>query len=119
MGMFDSITVSYPGVRPGRYQTKDLVCELDEYELRHDGRLVSVHQFDSDEQKQIIFTGTGEVCFYNDFDEGTGWTEYSAYFSKGKLLHLEQTSPANAKTSGPTTDTASTPGVGGSAASPC
>jgi hypothetical protein len=32
------------------------------------------------------------------------------------LVHL---SSPNAKTSGPTADTASTPGVGGSAASPC
>ena len=93
MGMYDTITVSYPGIRPGRYQTKDLECQLDEYEFRQDGSLVSVHQFGADEQQHIIFTWTGEVRFY-DTVEGI-WHEWSAYFSHGKLLHLEQVCPAN------------------------
>lgn len=98
MGMHDSITVRHPACRPGCYQSKDLECGLDEYELREDGTLVSVYQFTTDGREEILFTETGEVRFYGDFD-GV-WVEYSAYFSKGKLLHIEQTSPPNPAVTG-------------------
>jgi hypothetical protein len=85
MGLYDSVRVSYPGVIPGHYQTKDLDCEMDHYELGADGSLVSVEQFGAETQERIPFTGTGEVRFYSD--RGAKWTEYSAYYVAGRLIH--------------------------------
>ena len=95
MGMYDTIRTNHPLVRPGEYQTKELECGLYEYEFREDGSLVCTYRFGADEQAVRPITSTGEVCFYTDFNDGTGWHCYSAYFSKGKLIHLEQLSPPN------------------------
>jgi hypothetical protein len=100
MGMYDIIRTNHPLVRPGEYQTKDLECGLDEYKFREDGSLVCTYRFGADEHTVRPITLTGEVCFYTDFRDGTGWHEYSAYFSRGKLIHLEQLSPPNRELTG-------------------
>jgi hypothetical protein len=96
MGMYDTIESKHAKVGPGEFQTKDLICELCHFELREDGALVNVRQpLAEGPDKAVAFTGTGEVRFYKSGDESsTDWIEWSAYYSKGKLIHIEQISGA-------------------------
>lgn len=94
MGLHDTISVSYPGIPPGDYQTKDLECGLDIYELRSDGTLVSVVQFGAETTREIPFTSTGEVrfCSYR----GGKLVEYSAYYVAGRMKALVMIYPEHA-----------------------
>lgn len=111
MGMFDQLTCRYPltvdGANARCYQTKDLECRMDNYEIREDGTLWHedydagveespdaslgfwIHR-DNKRWEQIKFTG--EVRFYGMLRETEpyGWIEWSAYFADGMLkeLHL-------------------------------
>lgn len=81
MGMYDTISVRYPlPVDPPlpigeKFQTKDLGCDLDEYDLTEDGEL---HLDGS------LCSFTGVVRFYAMLD-GRGWVEFEAHFQGGWL----------------------------------
>lgn len=107
MGMFDQLTCRYPLPNPKAVgvlcQTKDTPAQyLDNYEIREDGSLWH-EAYDVEDQSDPKAEGlarlrgmlarvrkhwepcrfTGEIVFYaNDF-------EYSAYFVRGQLKHLE------------------------------
>ena len=102
MGMFD-----YLNFKGHQYQSKDTPRQvMDQYEIREDGTLW-VHSYDCEwvEDKNDWLGGrlnhfnyrweqlegfTGEIVFYRNLDkEYKIWEEYSAYFVKGKLMHLE------------------------------
>ena len=100
MGMYDNLRCHYPlpidSANDRLYQTKDLDCLMNDYEIREDGTLWHMAY---DEPVEM----TGEVRFYelllepgqdlNDHTRESGWIEWSAYFVKGKLAqgpHLIQ-----------------------------
>ena len=114
MGMFDNITCRYPLPVPGAndldYQTKDTDAQaLDSYEIREDGTLwhenydVEDHSDPNAEGlarikgmmtrvnerwEQVL--GTGEIVFYTSLDDNhRGWLQWSAYFVRGQLKHVE------------------------------
>jgi hypothetical protein len=115
MGMFDYLRCAYPlpakGANELSYQTKDLDCGLDVYEIREDGTLwhedydVEDHS-DPNEEGLMRLCGmlsrvnkkwnrveyTGEVRFYTSWldNPSRGWIEWSSYFVNGQLkeLHL-------------------------------
>ena len=118
MGMFDEIRCLYPlpldGANARTYQTKDTPAQFtDLYEIREDGTLWH-ENYDLEDQSDPTKTGierifgmcarvnerwepvdfTGEIRFY-DFQQDdlgpsgpSGWIEWSAYFTKGKLVAL-------------------------------
>lgn len=123
MGAFDYVRCHYPlpvgGARALEYQTKDTPAQwLDLYEIRADGTLW--HQdYDTEDRSDPNADGlarlfgcatrvnerwepvalTGEVVFYS------GDFEFSAYFVRGKLKHLETLQSPNVKVTGtPPTD---------------
>lgn len=102
MGMFDNIRY-----KENNYQTKDTPNQfLDNYEIRDDGTLW-VEDYDAvwQEDDNSLFGGyiekfnvqwiplqdfTGEIRFYRNIDEEyKKWEEFSSYFIKGQLKHLE------------------------------
>lgn len=112
MGAFDFITCKYPLPVPGMesvsFQTKDFGTPfMDHYEIRDDGTLW-YQEYDTEDHSDKNATGfmrlvgmavrvnkrwvhckefTGEIVFYPDtidIDQ-----EFSAYFVKGCLRHLE------------------------------
>lgn len=111
MGMFDYLRCHYPltveGANERVYQTKDLECDVDQYEIREDGSLwhqnydtrveetpeaplgIWIHR-DNERWEQVKLTG--EVRFYDSLrkTQPCGWIEWSAYFVDGALkeLHL-------------------------------
>nr|MCU0973836.1 hypothetical protein [Burkholderiales bacterium] len=117
MGMFDWVRCTYPlpaGAPVDGYQTKDTPRQfLDHYEIREDGTLWR-EDYDIEDHSDPSATGimrivgcmarvnerwiqeddfTGEVRFYGSRTPlGTEW-DFSAYFVKGKLRHLEQIAP--------------------------
>ena len=121
MGMFDYVRCHYPlpieGANGLLYQSKDLDCQMDLFEIREDGTLWR-ESYDVEDHSDPNAEGimrlcgmlsrvnqrwervedfTGEVSFY-DFAVpnvpgtnggwGTGWIEWSAYFLKGQLQQL-------------------------------
>lgn len=102
MGMFDYIRCNYPmpleGANARIYQTKDTPAQLlDNYEIRVDGSLW--HQSVDYDDKPILSdfepsVFTGEIRFYDFQQEDlgpsgpSGWIEWSAYFTKGKIVAL-------------------------------
>ena len=106
MGMFD-----YLRYKGHDYQSKDTPNQLmDKYELKEDGTLW-VEEYDAEwvEDKEALFGAymkqsnhrwaqvenyTGEIRFYRHLDkEYKVWEEFSAYFIKGQLKHLESIDP--------------------------
>lgn len=116
MGMFDEIRCLYPlpldGANARTYQTKDTPAQFtDLYEIREDGTLWH-ENYDLEDQSDPTKTGierifgmcarvnerwepvdfTGEIRFYDfvkeTLDHADGWIEWSAYFTKGKLVAL-------------------------------
>jgi hypothetical protein len=106
MGLFD--TIRY---KNHEYQTKDTPKQcLDNYEIRGDGTLWT-EDYDSKcvSDSEHILGGymhcfnhrwvqvenfTGEIRFYRNLDkECKNWEEFSAYFVKGQLKHLENIEP--------------------------
>lgn len=117
MGMFDYLRCKYPLPREGAndlvYQTKDLDCAMDDYEIREDGTLWQ-EDYDIEDHSDPTKEGwkglvgcmtrvnprwvqvpgfTREIRFYDYQD--TRWIEWSAYFVKGALkeLHLLRDGP--------------------------
>jgi hypothetical protein len=72
MGMFDYLTYNNK-----LYQTKDLECTLNRYELK-DGILYL-------NEEKVIYTGG--LYFYNYIDNK--WEEYFAEFYEGFILNLQ------------------------------
>ena len=119
MGMFDYLRCHYPlpveGGAALEYQTKDTPAQwLDQYEIRTDGTLW--HQdYDTEDRSDPSAEGfarlfgcatrvnerwepvalTGEVVFYS------GDFEFSAYFVRGELKHLETLQAPNCAIEGP------------------
>jgi hypothetical protein len=117
MGMFDSLRCVYPlpvaGANELVYQTKDLDCMMDEFEIRADGTLwheayetrveesedaplgIWIHR---DNKRWEPVPLTGEVRFYEllGAQKPHGWLEWSACFVEGALkeLHLIRHEPA-------------------------
>jgi hypothetical protein len=112
MGMFDDLRCRYPLPVPGAndldYQTKDLECVMDKYEIREDGGLWHEAYEASVEVTDVAPLGfyvhrnnrrwepemlTGEVCFYASLEPRggmpeCGWIEWSAYFKDGRIQQL-------------------------------
>jgi len=104
---FDYLRCEYPlpaGAPVEGYQTH-LGGRMDLYELRADGtlwrqkgereRASDTMTYASGHVESRVFVQTwtqevftGEVCFSGDSDDGKEWS-FSAYFVRGKLLHLE------------------------------
>jgi hypothetical protein len=89
MGMFDYLRCHYP--HPGldmnaHYQTKDLSCTLDTYEITPDGRLIGPHGNEDCQFRGALqfYTSTGRHAT-NDFR----WYEYSALFDEGRLINMK------------------------------
>lgn len=118
MGMFDYIHCKYPlpieGANSLEFQSKDTDAQLcDRYEIREDGTLW--HQdYDVEDRSDPNAEGlealfgcmtsvnhrwvqdfmTGEISFYaSSGPPEDEWIEFSAYFVKGQLKHLETISP--------------------------
>jgi hypothetical protein len=108
--MFDDLKCHYPlpvdGANGFDYQTKDLLCFMDKYEIREDGTLWHEaydveDQSDPDAEGFMALCGlmarvnkrweqvnhTGEVRFY-DWLEPDGWIEWSAYFVAGQIREI-------------------------------
>lgn len=106
MGMFDYITCSAPlpgttptFVKPGhKFQTKDLDCLMETYEITADGRLLG------SEMQEVKHYGCFTVDFYTSNASG-GWgnitftrqgedfesADYTAMFVDGRLRGIHQT----------------------------
>lgn len=112
MGMFDDLRCYYPLPIPGAnklvYQTKDLECFMDHYEIREDGTLWH-EEYDIEDRSDPAEEGlmglvgamtrvnkrwkqvslTGEVVFYGSFrGDWKDWIEWSSYFHAGRLCQL-------------------------------
>jgi hypothetical protein len=108
MGMYDTLRCKYPlpaeGANDLEYQTKSTPAQgLDEYEIREDGTLW-YREYDVEwvKDEEYSFTSsvmarmnlrweqvedfTAEIRFYH---WNKGRIEFSAYFVKGQLKHLE------------------------------
>lgn len=97
------------------FQTKSLGNFLDKYVISKEGDLI-IYSFDwehvPDEERPYFGTPewdklswvgsmksipneprkidhTGEVRFYTSINHNDGWIEFVAFFSKGKLIHIE------------------------------
>jgi hypothetical protein len=127
MGMFDYLHCQYPlpvdGANALLYQTKDMECGLDHYEIRPDGTLW-FEEYETEDRSDPTAVGlmrfkgslskvrrhyepmpefTGEIRFYTTLsDDHGGWIEWSAYFVEGaiKELHLIRHEPALATAEG-------------------
>jgi hypothetical protein len=90
MGMFDDILCKRPmpdGFAGPRYQTKDLDCDLDQYEITDAGRLVLVNKLgEPGVYRETNFHGW--LNFY-DYSRDGWWRSYKAKFTDGQLQHIE------------------------------
>ncbi len=105
MGMFDDIQcrVVLPVELPfehGRlwFQTKSLNCEMGFYKISENGylwkRVRSTSQVNAAVIWKIQKDFIGEIRFYTssviiDGEHKTGWLEFSTYFIRGELKHIE------------------------------
>lgn len=111
MGMYDELVCKYPlplkNANAYTFQTKDLDSMMDHYEIREDGTLwheayesrVEVNDdaplgmwLHRDNKRWEPVTLTGEVRFYEFIAGAPGdanWIEFSAYYVKGALKHIE------------------------------
>ena len=108
MGLFDTIRF-----RGHEYQSKDTPKQtLDNYEIREDGTLWTEDydaEWISDADHFLggylnshnhrwvqVENYTGEIRFYRNLDkEYKVWEEFSAYFVRGHLKHLESIDPSS------------------------
>jgi hypothetical protein len=112
MGLFDTITCKYPLPLPqfqgADFQTKDLECQMDCYEIREDGTLW-MQKYEIEDRSDPNAEGiarlcgmlsrvnlrweptkyTGSVDFYEWLNPG--WVEFCAIFIDGKLTHIQTT----------------------------
>ncbi len=103
MGMFDSLRIHSPlpfsdemdpalrvTLQAEEYQTKDLDCALDHYELRSDGTLWRKWWNDPELEKTPEWFHAASVfaniMFYTSIGkEGSGWVDWRMYIVDGKL----------------------------------
>lgn len=86
MGMFDELSFSYrmPNGRDGcNFQTKDLECRLDEYEVTPAGRLVRIVSEDPSERPLGDVNHNGWLDIYHFADE------YRLDFVNGSLRAIQ------------------------------
>lgn len=91
MGMFDDLTSKYPGTEDLPYQTKDLDCMMDKYEIRRDGTLWR-ETYRTEDQSDPNATGfmalagrfTRVPTGWEQIDH-TGWVHF--YFYRGSSDH--------------------------------
>ena len=107
MGMFDYISV--PRVLPDgldgtglEFQTKDLECLLDLYEIQDNDYLVFVDTKNNpegnySEWSRTLIDYTGMIDFYSRVNET--WHEYRAKFFDGKLVKIKEYNRYNTKLS--------------------
>lgn len=119
MGMYDYVRCMVPLPVDGdhsqrQFQSKSLNCDLDSIEIREDGSLW-IERYDTEDhsdpnaeglmslvgkmtrvnQEMVPLDFTGEIRFYDFIAtegptyESRGWFEFSAYFVKGCIKHLE------------------------------
>jgi hypothetical protein len=109
MGMFDDLRCRYPlpveGANELRYQTKDLDCQMDQYEIREDGTLWR-EDYDVEDQSDPNATGImrlsgmmtrvnprwvpvdylGRIWFYGSFTgDWKDWIEWCADIIDGRV----------------------------------
>lgn len=66
MGLFDTIHATGHAIVPnGSYQTKDLGCDLDHYELREDGTLWRTSALEGGDMTPTQWLGTDAVRLYD------------------------------------------------------
>jgi hypothetical protein len=119
MGMFDELRCRYPLQMPNAtervFQTKSLDCVMDQFEITAEGTLRR-EAYEIEDHSDPNATGimalcgmmtrvnkrwepcsfTGEVRFYGSTREDwSDWWEFSAYFVKGALKHLEMITDGN------------------------
>lgn len=104
MGMFDTLIINssqLPISDQERYnlkdvwfQTKDLECLLDEYEITDRGELLYTvfGESRSDKQSPRKIDFSGRISFYGYGDIG-GWYEFDAHFKDGKLINIFKLKP--------------------------
>lgn len=127
MGLFDELYCRFelpvPAFQDWLFQTKSLDCDMDLYEIRHDGTLWR-EDYDVEDQSDPNAEGimalvgcmarvnkrwrqvtdfTGEIRFYDCLGDQskvarTGWIEFSAYFVNGALQSLNLVSHTEPQT---------------------
>jgi hypothetical protein len=87
MGMFDTVHATGHSIIPnGSYQTKDLNCDLDHYELREDGAISRTGTMDDDITPPEPWQGTGAVWLYGPDHKRRS---YVLMYVRGKQIHAE------------------------------
>ena len=106
MSMYDDIKVLYPLPDPQHnllsYQTKDLDCNLDQYEVRKDKSLWLIEESGYTDEGEFMYSfsrkvdHTGAVSIYTHLDppdgynaKRAGWLEYILKFKEGILVNIE------------------------------
>ena len=105
MGMFDDIKckrVMPDGFEGEWFQSKDLSCDLNTFEITDDGHLVQTGECPIEGGKQDLPTPKesdfhGWLNFYTH-DKSGKWREYNAKFTDGRLVKIET---ANVEVQGP------------------
>ncbi len=104
MGMYDSIRVRSPLPNPPAWvepdtvwQTKELLCELVEFEITADGRLLQLPElgWGWDEKRlpepRVWDDYHGDLWFVESgLPVGSGLVEYVARFTNGKLSQIRE-----------------------------
>lgn len=88
MGMYDDLRCEMPlpdGMQRMHFQTKSLDCELNQYVITAEGRLLVEDIYNADLQAPVDYTG--EIEFYA-LDSRRGWVEYVALVERGQVLSL-------------------------------
>lgn len=100
MGMFDTVTCKISGVPDIGYQTKDLGCTMDDYEITEDGRLfrryTTGYPADDefmDKERQVGYVNfTGEISIYGDYGGEEGryekWLQLDVRLEDGKVMEV-------------------------------
>lgn len=113
MGLYDTlVVVDYPlpdGIKRPDFQTKDLNCWLDHFELRADGTLW-IQQYEIEDQSDPNAVGwarfagslahvnkrweryhhTGTINFYDWDKESKQMIEFVGHFRDGKVFRIER-----------------------------
>lgn len=97
MGMFDDITFRYrmpDGYDGTNYQSKDLHCGCDEYEISPQGRLIRKYSSGYPDDTQLPLGDIEHDGFLNiytdeDFGSSRKWHEYDLFFRAGSLVTIK------------------------------
>ena len=102
MGVYDYITCRHPEVPPDvEWKTESMSSPHHERYMFGAVGTLWKQEFDYEDGSRINHRWeecriTGEIRFYTHTDSSDivgSWIEYSAYFSKGQLIHIEQVTP--------------------------